>query len=334
MQLQKTKSEVKLMKKKPLFIMAIVAVLLFTLGQSVMAFSDVSKDPNADKINALKEKGILSGYADGEFKPNGTLSYASAISMIVKGLDLNLDHVRFIRMPLASDNHPNLEDDAWYSQAFVIADFYDLGIPKDVKATDKITKEQYAHHLFKAMMTKGDYAFIEIFMLINDEADIDSKYMDSIQKLLISKIVSLDDKQNFHPTKAIARGEAAGWLFDGIRFVEEQTPIEPEPEQPAYDFELSVDAVNADVNKVTVSAQLPHPGYGLRIASIAFEGNKALINVEVVQPDPDKMYPQVITEAKVSTYVDAKLKPELASDAASSVSGSTGISDDSVSSNQ
>jgi len=321
------------MKKKPLFIVAIVAVLLFTLGQTVMAFSDVGKNPNAEKINALKERGILSGYADGEFKPNGTLTYASAVSMIVKGLDLNIDHVRFIRMPLASDNHPNLKDDAWYSSAFVIADFYGLDIPEDVKDSDKITKEQFAHHLFKAMMTKGDYAFIEIFMMLNDEADVDSKYMDSIQKLLISKIASLDKDQNFYPKQAITRGEAAAWLFDGIKFVKEQKPIEPAPEVPAYDAELSVEAVNADVNKVTVTAQMPHPGYGLRIASISFEGERAVLNLEVVQPDPDKMYPQVITEVKVSTYVDAKLKPELAESVGSGSAGSPGA-DDSVSSNE
>lgn len=321
------------MKKKPLFIVAIVAILLFTLGQTVMAFSDVGKNPNAEKINALKERGILSGYADGEFKPNDTLTYASAVSMIVKGLDLNIDHVRFIRMPLASDNHPNLKDDAWYSSAFVIADFYGLDIPKDVNDSDKITKEQFAHHLFKAMMSKGDYAFIEIFMMLNDEADVDSKYMDSIQKLLISKIASLDKDQNFYPKQAITRGEAAAWLFDGIKFVKEQKPIEPAPEVPAYDAELSVEAVNADVNKVTVTAQMPHPGYGLRIASISFEGERAVLNLEVVQPDPDKMYPQVITEVKVSTYVDAKLKPVLAESVGSGSAASPGA-DDSVSSNE
>lgn len=321
------------MKKKPLFMIAIIAILAFSLGQTVLAFSDVSKDPNADKINALKEQGVLSGYADGAFKPGESLNYASAVAMIVKGLDLNIDHVRFIRMPLASDNHPNLKDDAWYSQAFVIADFYDLEIPKDVKVTDKITKEQFAHHLFKAMMTKGDFAFIEIFMEVNDKDEVGSEYMNSIQKLLISDIVTLDKELNFYPKQEITRGVAAAWLHDGMKFVKEVPPIEPEPELPSFDMELSVDAVNEDVNKVTVTAQMPHPGYGLKISSISFEGDKAVIHMEVLLPDPDMMYPQVITEAKVSTYVDAKLKPVLAESTGSSMpgSGSTGSPDASVS---
>lgn len=321
------------MKKKPMFMIAIIAILVFSLGQTVLAFSDVSKDPNADKINALKKQGILSGYADGAFKPGESLNYASAVSMIVKGLDLNLDHVRFIRMPLASDNHPNLKDNAWYSQAFVIADFYGLEIPKDVKDTDNITKEQFAHHLFQAMMTKGEFAFIEIFMLIEDEGDVNPSYMNSIQKLLISKIVSIDKDNKFYPKQDITRGVAAAWLHDGMQFVKDVPPIEPEPELPSFDMELSVDAVNEDVNKVTVTAQMPHPGYGLKVSSISFEDDKAVIHMEVLLPDPDMMYPQVITEAKVSTYVDAKLKPVLAESTGSSSpgSGATGSPDASVS---
>ncbi|MCR2803645.1 S-layer homology domain-containing protein [Paenibacillus soyae] len=299
------------MKKKSWLMIALTFVLLFTLGQSVMAFSDVDKGSDKEKIEVLKEKGIVNGISKDHFNPKGTLTYAAGISMIVKGLDLNIDHVRFIRMPLASDNHPNLKDDAWYSQAFVIADFYGLDIPKDVKPNDKMTKEQFAHHLFKAMMTKGEYAFIELFVVINDEADVNPAYMDSVQKLLITKIASLDKKNNFYPTQSITRGEAAVWLHDGMKFVEETPTVEPQPELPVFEQTLSVEAVNSDVNKVTITAQMPHPGYGLRIASISFEGDKAVIYTEAVEPDPDKMYPQVITEVKVSTYVDAKFKPVL-----------------------
>lgn len=310
------------MKKKPLLMIVLTAILLFTLGQSVMAFSDVAKDPNADKINALKEKGILSGFANDQFKPDDKLTYASGISMIVKGLDLNIDHIRFIKMPKASDKHPNLSDDVWYSQSIIVADFYGLDIPENIKANDPMTKEQFAHHLFQAMMTKGDYAFIKIYMVVNDEADVNGEYMDSIQKLLISKIASVDQENNFYPTQAITRGVAAAWLHDGITFVEDQPTLEPEPQTPIYDQKLTVEAVNKDINKVTISAQMPHPGYGLRIASIHFDGDQAVIYVEAIEPDPDKMYPQVITEVKVSTYLDSSLKPVLPANAVEEKSAS------------
>lgn len=314
------------MKKRSLLIVTLVAMMLFTLGQTVWAFKDVQNDPNAQKIAELKKLGILSGDKQDKFNPKDKLTYAQGVSLIVKGLDLNIDHIRFIKAPEVKDYFTNLKNDAWYSDAFIIASLNGLEIPKTVKANDVMTREQFAHHLFKAMLTKGDYAFIEIFMLLEDEADVNKDYMDSIQKLIISKVVTLDKSNKFYPKKAITRSEAAGWLYGAIQFTKENTPIpeQPEqPEQPAINPKLNVTAVNADINKVTITAQMPHPGYGLRISSIAFEGDQAVIHLETVLPNPDNMYPQVITDVSISTYIDSKLKPVLAGGSQSSP-GSTG----------
>lgn len=298
------------MKKKPLLMLVMAALLIFTLGQTVSAFSDIKNDPNEQKIDALQKKGILSGEKDGKFNANGKLTYASGISMLVKGFGLNIDNLRFFKEPKVTDNYTNLKDDAWYSDAIIIAHYNGLEIPTDVKADDEMTREQFAHHLFKAISKKGDYAFIEMFMLINDEKDVNADYMNSVQKLLLSKIATLDAKQNFYPKTAITRGDAAAWLYDGLAFVDSTPPVMT-GENPNMNLKLDVTAVNKEVNKVTISGQAPHPGYGLRILSVTFEDGQAVIHVETVQPDPDKMYPQVITDIQVVTYVDAELKPVL-----------------------
>lgn len=298
------------MKKKPLLILVMAALLILTLGQTVSAFSDIKNDPNEQKIDALQKQGILNGEKDGKFNSKGKLTYASGISMLVKGFGLNIDNLRFVKAPKVTDYYTNLKDDTWYSDAIIIAHYNGLDIPKDVKAEDEMTREQFAHHLFKAIAKQGDYAFIEMFMLINDEKDVNADYMDSIQKLLISKIATLDEKQNFYPTKAITRGDAAAWLHDGLAFVNDTPPVTTQ-EHPNLNLKLDITAVNNEVNKVTITGQAPHPGYGLRITSINFEDGQAVIHVETVQPDPDKMYPQVITDVQVVTYVDAALKPVL-----------------------
>jgi hypothetical protein len=299
------------MRKRPIVIIMLVAMMLFTLGQSALAFKDVKNDANEQKIAELKKLGILNGNAQDKFNPKGNLTYAEGVSLIVRGLGLNIDNIRFIRAPKASDYYPNVKDDAWYSDAFIIASLNGLEIPNGVKPNDIMTREQFAHPLFKGMTKNGDYAFIEIFMLLEDEAEVNKDYMDSIQKLMISKVVTLDKTNKFYPKKAITRSDAAGWLYDAIQFVKETPTIPNSPEQPTLDPKLTVTAVNADINKVTVTAQVPHPGYGLRIASIEFNGDQAIIHVEAVLPDPEKMYPQVITDVQVSTYVDAKLKAVL-----------------------
>lgn len=301
------------MKNKPFLIVTLTAMMMFILVQSVVAFSDTEGTAEEKKIAALKEKGIISGYSDNTFKPDGKLTYAAGVSMIVKGLDLNIDNLRFIKEPKATDSFPQLNDSAWYAGNFIIAFHNGLDIPKDVKASDVMTKEQFAHHLFNAMMTKGDFAFIEIFMMINDESDVNPAYMDSIQKLLISKIAVLDDENNFYPHQHITRGAAAAWLHDVIELVESMFPIDSKPgtEWPAYKLDVDVTPVNVDVNQVTITAKMPHPGYGLRVASISFQGDEAHIKLAPILPDPDRMYLQVITDVSVTTYIGSEYTPVL-----------------------
>lgn len=321
--------------KKTFLISAVVMLLLVVVGQSVMAYSDTKGDPNEAKIAELQKQGIISTSKDNKFKPKDKLTYAEGVTLIVKGLGINIDLMRFIKQPLASDYFTQVKDNAWYADAFIIAHLNGLDIPKDVDPAAPLTREEYAHILFRAMMTKGEFAFIEIYVQIKDEADVAPVYMESIQKLLISKIAQLDSKQNFNPQSIMTRGEGAGWLHDAIRFVKENT-LKPEPGKdaqpfPLYDPAITIDAVNEEVNKVTVTAQAPHPGYGMRIASITFDGDQAILNIEPLYPQKDMMYPQVLTEVKVVTFIATSYKPVLnetgssMNDAASS-DGSAAIS--------
>lgn len=310
--------------KKQFLLIVTGLLLVFTAAQAAWAFSDTANDPNASKIEALQQAGILAGEAGGTFNPSGQLTYAQGVSMIVKGLDLNLDTIRFIKAPQATDYYPNLKNDAWYSSAFIIAALNGLDVPQDVKADQPMTREQFTHHLYKGILRTGDYAFIDLYATFKDEADVDKGYMEAVQKLLITKIAALDESQAFHPKAVITRGEAAGWLHGAIAFVKDsvQPPAE-EPGSPLTAVKLATVAVNDKVNEVTVTATAPHPGYGIRIASIAFEGGSAVIRTEPVLPDPDKMYPQVLTDVSAVTYISASYTPVLAENGGG-VSGSTG----------
>ncbi|MCQ6558222.1 S-layer homology domain-containing protein [Paenibacillus mendelii] len=307
--------------RKRLFLSAVIMLLVLAVGQNVWAFSDTKNDPNEAKINELQKQGIVTGDKDGSFKPQDKLTYAAGVSMIVKGLGLNIDNLRFIKKPEASDYFTKAKDGAWYSDAFIIAYHNNLDIDKDVDPSAFMTREQFAHHLFQGILKKGDYAFIQIYMELKDEADVTPAYMESIQKLLITKIAELDKNNKFYPKETIKRGEAAAWLHDAILFVKDQAlkpdpGIEPEP-FPYTDMKLTTKAVNDQIQEVTVSAMAPHPGYGMRIASITFDGDQAIIQIEAVHPEEDRMYPQVITEVKATTYVASSYKPVLSQTGAS-----------------
>jgi hypothetical protein len=298
----------KWFSRRPLLFLLLAALLCFSIAGSASAFQDIQDDPEKQAIELLLEDGIVSGVSNGKFAPQEQLTVGNAVALIVKGLDLSLAQFKFIKEPLASDYFTKVKNNAWYAQAFVIASVHDLGIPKDIDPESPVTKEQFAHWLYKALTTKGDYAWEEIYLLIADEADINAEYMNSIQRLLIGKIAQLDKDGNFLPKKPITRSEAAGWLQRTRTFVKNVKPVEPLPQGVLSNVTLKTEKVNEDIVKFVVTAQAPHPGYGIEIANISFEGNKAIIAYRATLPDPDTFYVQVITEVKAEAYASARYK--------------------------
>src|SRR5690242_11903232 len=97
------------------------AIMSFAIvGQSFAAssssFSDLNDVAAKDKIIALQQSGILEGVTPSLFDPFETLTEAQSIQLIVHVLGLNLDRVRFVKEPKASDFFTYAKDNTWYAQ--------------------------------------------------------------------------------------------------------------------------------------------------------------------------------------------------------------------------
>jgi hypothetical protein len=149
-----------------------------------------------------------------------------------------------------------------------------------------------------------------MFIQFNDEAQITPALQGSSQRMVLYKIAELDKNGNFNPKAELIRGQAAAWLYNTIQFIETHTSIPAPTPAPTEEVTVKVEKVSEDVNKVTLSrGEKPNAGYGIAINSIRFEQDgQAIITYTLVEPDPNKMYAQVITEAKVETYVSSKYK--------------------------
>jgi hypothetical protein len=304
--------------KKWVTILSATALLCTLSANSVLAFSDLDA-AEKEPILQLKERGIVAGVDSEHFAPRGKISFAQSISMIVKGLNLNIDTLRFIKQPLASDYFTNVPNDAWYAEAFMIAKLNGLEIPKDVDPNVTITREQYADLLIHAMEKKGQFPLVKMFIVFADEDQINSAYQGAVQRMYLYKIAKLDEDRKANPKREMTRGEAAVLLNNAIQFVEAHMVKQSQPEQG--EVKVTVEQVNADVNKVTLSREMPSPGYGFAITGITFQADgTATIAYSVSQPKPGMMYPQVITEAKAVTYVASQFKP-----VAVSAADSTGV---------
>lgn len=295
-------------KFKNLFLLMMTVSIVF--GSSVFAFSDIKGDPAEKEITALKEYGIINGINDSTFAPNQELSYAGAVALLVKAFDLNLAHFMFIKEPEASDYFTHIENDRWYSTAFVKGHLNNLSIPKDVQPKTIITREQFAHLLFEAIKQKGDYAFIEIWININDQKEVDSEYMDSIQKLLIANIAELNKENNFNPNQAMTRSDAAKMLYNGLEFIKNET--NDGEKEVNEELSLNVSSLTNEVNKVTVSWGMKTWGHEVTIKRIEFKTNgEAHIYYELQYPLPDGVYPAAMVEPEAITYISSEYKPVL-----------------------
>ncbi|WP_144029067.1 hypothetical protein [Paenibacillus rigui] len=185
-----------------------------------------------------------------------------------------------------------------------------LNIPADVDPNATITQEQYADLLIHAMDTKGTFPVIEMLILLTDEDQVSPTSMNSVQRIYLHGIAKLDEKQMAYPKREMSRGEAAVWLHNAIQFVETHTAQKPEPPVERGEVAVAVERVNDDVNKVTLTRQMPSPGYGFAITDNRFKDDgTAVIAYSVSEPKPGMLYPQVLTEAKAETYISSKYKP-------------------------
>ncbi|WP_262682616.1 S-layer homology domain-containing protein [Paenibacillus baimaensis] len=285
------------------------ALLLCTMSAgSVFAFTDLDT-AEKEPIMMLKDKGIVTGVDSEHFAPRSPISYAQSVSLLVKGLNLNLDTIRFFKKPEASDYFTKVPNDAWYAEAFIIAQLNGLNIPKDVDPGATITREHYADLLIHALDKKGTFPVILMYIGFADEDQIDKAYTNSMQLLYLHKLAKTEENHMAYPKREMTRGEAAVWVSNTIRFLEAHSVKLTNPQQD--EVTVAVEPVNADLNRITLSRGItPNPGYGIKIEGIRFlTDGTAQIQYSLTEPQPDIMNPQVIVESKADTYLSSKYKP-------------------------
>jgi hypothetical protein len=120
------KGEFKNMKSKIIksfVLLSLVCLLLLSLASSVLAapagptFKDIQNHWAKSTIEAFAAKGLISGYTDGTFRPNGNISRAE-VATILSRFSLRRDYTA----PTYTDISPG----AWYAAAVMKASEYGL----------------------------------------------------------------------------------------------------------------------------------------------------------------------------------------------------------------
>ncbi len=214
------------MKLKLKMITLTTALILSMTGQCFAAatnpFTDIDAAKSKDKIIELYDKGVIKGTGNGLFNPDGTITAAQGVQMIVNAFDISLAAIDFIKAPQATDWFKKANDNAWYADALIRAGANNIGLPADLDPNAKWTKEDFTYYLVTAMEAHYNMPMINMMYIETaDESDITIGYQGAIQRSMKYNITSLDQERKFFPKKQLTRAEAAEMIYNGRTLVTE-----------------------------------------------------------------------------------------------------------------
>jgi len=209
-------------KTKNRILATVLAVMTLT-GTSFAGtgFTDITNVKESQAILTLQERGIIKGTSSDTFSPERILTAVEGIHMINAAFDLNLDLVKFIKEPLATDYFKNADNKAWYAYGLIVATVNGVELPADLDPKSNWTKEAFIYHLVSTLEVELELPMIKLIPVdIKDEVNLTPEYSGLLQRALHYGIVELDTDGNLDPKKALTRAEAAEILLKTIEFAE------------------------------------------------------------------------------------------------------------------
>jgi hypothetical protein len=103
--------------KLKLKMITLTTVLILSMTSQCFAaatnpFTDIDATKSKDKIIELYDKGVIKGTGNGLFNPDGTITAAQGVQMIVNAFDISLAAIDFIKAPQATDWFKKANDNA------------------------------------------------------------------------------------------------------------------------------------------------------------------------------------------------------------------------------
>ncbi|MEK4361132.1 immunoglobulin-like domain-containing protein [Paenibacillus sp. FSL M8-0212] len=181
----------------------------YTVAYVATSFKDVTQDWAKDAISALGARGIVKGVGDGEFNPNGQVTRAEFITMLMNMFELSDES--------ATTSFNDVKQGEWYHGH--IATAQKLGIVNG-KADgrfgvhENITREDMAVMVYKAIQMKQlALASVEA-TAFKDEAHIASYAKQAVEAIQRAGIINGVGNDEFAPKKNASRAEAAVMIFN------------------------------------------------------------------------------------------------------------------------
>ncbi|MFX3647528.1 MAG: immunoglobulin-like domain-containing protein [Paenibacillus sp.] len=180
----------------------------YTVAYVATSFKDVTQDWAKDAISALGARGIVKGVGDGEFNPNGQVTRAEFITMLMNMLELSDER--------ASTSFGDVKQGEWYHGNIATAQKLGIvnGKPDGTFGVhENITREDMAVMVYKAIQMKQLALLNGEATAFKDEANIANYAKQAVEAIQGAGIINGVGNDEFAPKKNASRAEAAVMIY-------------------------------------------------------------------------------------------------------------------------
>jgi len=182
---------------------AAVVAIAPAQADAAKSFSDLTPaNVHYDNVMNLVERGVITGYPDGTFKPNQSISRAHAAKIIAKALGLDTKNVK----------NPNFKDIptnyAYYGEIAALANAGIInGYPDGTfKPNATLTRGQMAKIIARAFELTGKADNLPFKDIANSE------YKEYIAALYANKVTTGTTPTTYSPVNPVTRGQLASFV--------------------------------------------------------------------------------------------------------------------------
>jgi len=203
--------------------MLLVAVMLVFPGTASAAsvhpdFSDTVGHPAGLHIQLVSNLGIMIGTgtdANGAaiFAPSAMVSKAQLAVVLQRTFQLDYDHIRFIKQPVASDYYQDIPNESWYAEAVIMGAINNIFPSGGNFAPDQaVSRLEVSQALYRSFQAKHiSIPMIMLMPVFEDTAALTQEEMNAVVFVNNTGIMP-GDAGLFRPNMKVQRSDLASVL--------------------------------------------------------------------------------------------------------------------------
>jgi hypothetical protein len=214
---------IKLLRGLVLTVSAIILIPSAKVLAGDSSFSDVpERHPAFEAIENLKERGIISGYPDGKFRPNNNVNRAEALKLIVAPIILDEQLSEY-----STSSYEDVPNTSWFfpytERAFRNLKIID-GPPVATSFFGERTVNKVEFLKMLILANNADpQAFNEIDLpLTEDVNSAEEWYYPYMRYSLSASLITTDENKLLNPDEELTRADTALILYNFLEYSEKK----------------------------------------------------------------------------------------------------------------